>query len=64
MVVVNVLKLYFLVVYDRELIYINDGGEIVLDWVNKFGVSNLLIVLILLGLIGISYYNYIFYFVL
>lgn len=64
MVVVNVLKLYFLVVYDRELIFINDGGEIVLDWVNKFGVSNLLIVLILLGLIGISYYNYIFYFVL
>lgn len=53
-----------MVVYDRELIYINDGGEIVLDWVNKFGVSNLLIVLILLGLIGISYYNYIFYFVL
>ena len=62
--VASVLKSHPLVVYDRELIHTNDGGEIALDWVNNSGSSNPLIVLILPGLTGTSHHNYILHFVL
>ena len=62
-VVASVLKSHPLVVYDRELIHTNDGGEIALDWVNKSGSSNPLTVLILPGLTGTSHHNYILHFV-
>lgn len=62
-VVANVLKSHPSVVYDRELIHTNDGGEIALDWVNKSGSSNPLTVLILPGLTGTSHHNYILHFV-
>lgn len=61
--VASVLKSHPLVVYDRELLHTNDGGEIALDWVNNSDSSNLLTVLILPGLTGTSHHNYILHFV-
>lgn len=62
--VASVLKSHPLVVYDRELIHTNDGGEIALDWVYNSSSTNPLTVLILPGLTGTSYHNYILHFVL
>lgn len=61
--IASVLKSHPLVVYDRELLYTNDGGEIALGWVNSGNPSNLFIVLILPGLTGTSHHNYILHFV-
>ena len=62
--VASVLKSHPLLAYDRELLHTTDGGQIALDWVNSGDPSNHFTILILPGLTGTSYHNYILHFVL